>query len=136
MPSRITIDDANLVSSELRFTASGDAVISIRIAVNKRIKNKQTGEFENGDATFLTCTAWKQRAERIAEENIAPGEAIFASGLFEAKPYEKKDGTKGISNEVSLDAFGRDYKWLSKDKKQGNKTGTTVKEDYNDTVPF
>lgn len=111
MPSRITIEDANVVSSELRFTGAGKAVANIRIAVNKRIKNRDTGVWEKGEATFLTLVAWDQRAERIAEENLQPGEAIFAAGLFEAKSYEKKDGTKGITNEVTLDAFGRDYKW-------------------------
>jgi single-strand DNA-binding protein len=130
MPSRITIDDANVVSSELRFTASGKAVANIRIAVNKRTKNAQTGEWEKGEATFLTCVAWGQRAERIAEEDLQPGEAVFASGLFEAKPYEKKDGTKGITNEVTLDAFGRDYKWNNEKKPKQDPASS------DESVPF
>lgn len=132
MPSRITIDDANVVSSELRFTGGGKAVANIRIAVNKRTKNSQTGEWEKGESTFLTCTAWGQRAERIAEEDLQPGEAVFASGLFEAKTYEKKDGTKGISNEVALDAFGRDYKW--KDDKPKKAASSSFGDD--EQAPF
>lgn len=121
MPTRVTIEDANIVTApELRFTPSGTAVVNFRIAVNKRVK-KADGTWDKGDSTFLGCVAWQQRAERIAEEDLKPGEAIFAAGLLEGRPYETKDGEKRTSFEVTLDAFGRDYKWVNNDKKPSKK---------------
>ena len=130
MPGRITIEDANIVTApELRFTPSGTAVVNFRIAINKRTKNA-SGDWEKGDSTFLGCVAWKQRAERIAEEDLQPGEAIFATGILEGRQYETKDGEKRTSFEVTLDAFGRDYKWVS-DKKPAQKAAS-----YDYAPPF
>lgn len=129
MTVRVTIENANIVTvPELRFTATGNAVANFRIAVNEQKKNAN-GEWEKGDATFLTCVAWGKRAERIAEEDLKPGELIFGSGIFRARPYETKEGEKRTSYEVTLDAFGRDYKWAD-DKKQAKASS------YDDSVPF
>ena len=50
---------------ELRFTPNGTPVASFGIAVNKRIQNKSTGEWEN-DADFFNVVAWFKLAENCA----------------------------------------------------------------------
>ena len=47
---------------DFRQTTSGTAVCRFRIAVNRRFKNQQTGEYETD---FISCTAWRQTAEFV-----------------------------------------------------------------------
>lgn len=115
MTAHVSITDANIVSvPELRFgTGKGTAIASFRIAANKRVKDKDTGEWGKGEASFYSCVAFAQRAERIIEENLATGELVFVSGDQEVREFTRKDGTKGTTVEIILDAFGRDYKWVN-----------------------
>ena len=136
MTSHITITDANIVTKpELRMTPSGQAVCNFRIAANKNVKNKQTGEWEKGAATFLTCTAWGQRAERIHGEDFEPGDLIHASGSFELEEYEK-DGIKRVTGKVNLDSFGRDLKWLDKPKQDTARNTGARGTDNDEEPPF
>ncbi len=58
----------NLVDDpELRFTPSGAAVANFRIASTPRTFNRQTNEWKDGEALFLSCSVWRQAAENVAE---------------------------------------------------------------------
>ena len=58
----------NLVDDpELRFTPSGQPVAKFRVASTPRYRDNATGEWKDGDTLFLSCVAWRQAAENIAE---------------------------------------------------------------------
>ena len=48
---------------DFRQTQSGVAVCRIRVAVDRRFSNKQTGERE---ADFISVTCWRQQAEFVS----------------------------------------------------------------------
>ena len=52
---------------ELRFTPSGAAVANFTVASTPRSFNKQSNEWEDGEAMFLRCSIWRQAAENVAE---------------------------------------------------------------------
>lgn len=52
---------------ELRFTPNGMAVANFTVASTPRILNRQTDEWEDGEALFLRCTVWRDVAENVAE---------------------------------------------------------------------
>ena len=57
----------NLVDyPELRFTPSGAAVANFRIASTPRTFDRQTNEWKDGDALFLSCAVCLQVAETVA----------------------------------------------------------------------
>ena len=61
----------NLVDDpELRFTPSGAAVANFRIASTPRTFDKQSNEWKDGEALFLSCSIWRQAAENVAESLI------------------------------------------------------------------
>ena len=70
----------NLVDDpELRFTPSGAAVANFRIASTPRTFDKQTNEWKDGDALFLSCSVWRQAAENVAE-SLQKGHARRRAG--------------------------------------------------------
>ena len=91
----------NIVADpELRFFNDGNAVVNFRIACNGRKKNRETGQWENGDTTFLTCSAFNGLAENIAQQ-FGKGKKITVAGQLKQREYEK-DGQKRTVFEVAV----------------------------------
>ncbi len=83
---------------ELRFTPSGVPVASFGIAVNKRIQNKQSGEWEN-DADFFNVVAWFKLAENIAE-SLNKGDRVVIFGRLSQESWDDKQGQKRTSYRI------------------------------------
>lgn len=91
----------NLVADpELRFTSTGTAVVNARIAANERRRNRGTGEYEDGDECFLTCTLWGQTAEDTAE-HLGKGDPVLAHGKLRQRSYDTPDGDKRTTVEMT-----------------------------------
>lgn len=76
---------------ELRYTPSGTAVANIRIASTPRQYNSQTNQWEDGDATFLNATVWRDAAENVAQ-SISKGQRVIVSGVLAQRTFETKNG--------------------------------------------
>ena len=97
----------NLVEDpQLRFTASGHAVLSARIASTPRTYDKQSGEWKDGESLFLSINAWRQLAENIAESRLGKGQRVIVSGRLKQRSYETRDGEKRTVYEIEADEFG------------------------------
>src|SRR5260221_1908563 len=94
---------------ELRFTPSGAAVANWTVASNERRLNKQTNEWEDGAATFLRCSIWRQAAENVAE-SLHRGDRVIVTGHLKQREYEK-DGQKRTAYELDVDEVGPSLKW-------------------------
>ncbi|WP_267244388.1 single-stranded DNA-binding protein [Streptomyces sp. PR69] len=93
MPLPTVTGIARLVADpELRFTSSGKAVASVRLAFNSRRRNQQTGEWEDGDTFWIRGTAWERLAENITE-TFAKGMEVLVTGEIRTEEWEK-DGQK------------------------------------------
>ena len=96
----------NLVADpELRFTPSGAAVASFRIASTPRFFDKQTNEWKDGDSLFLTCNVWRQYAENVAE-SLTKGTRVIVTGKLKQRSYETREGEKRTVFEVEVDDVG------------------------------
>lgn len=83
---------------ELTFTPAGKALAKFRIACGERIKD-QSGEWKDGDTTWLNIALWEKDAEAAAE-HLKKGDEVNVTGLLLVREYEAKDGTRGKSVEV------------------------------------
>ena len=95
---------------ELRSTASGMSVCSLRIASNTRRKNQSTGEWED-KPNFFDVTVWGAQGENCARF-LSKGRPVALDGRLEWREWEAQDGTKRQSVEIVADAVqflgGRD----------------------------
>ena len=89
---------------ELRFTASGQAVCSFGVAVNRRWLDKQTNEWLE-EVSFFTVQCWRQLAENAAE-SLRKGTQVIATGRLNQRSWEDNDGTKRYSVELVADHVG------------------------------
>jgi single-strand DNA-binding protein len=96
----------NLVDDpQLRYTPTGNAVASFRVASTPRFRDQQTGEWKDGDALFLTCNVWRQPAENVAE-SLERGMRVIVSGRLRQRSYETREGEKRTVYEVEVDEVG------------------------------
>lgn len=82
---------------QLRTTAKGTPVISFGIAVNERVQNQQTGEWEDR-ANFFDCTMFGARAESLSRF-ISKGNKVSIEGRLRWNQWER-DGQKRTKVEV------------------------------------
>jgi single-strand DNA-binding protein len=96
----------NLVDDpELRFTPSGAAVANFRVASTPRKYNRDTGEWEDGEALFLSCSVWRQAAENVAE-SLQRGARVIVQGRLKSRSYEDREGNKRTVFEIDVDEVG------------------------------
>ena len=103
----------NLVDDpELRFTPSGAAVANFRIASTPRIMDRQTNEWKDGDALFLSCSVWRQAAENVAE-SLQKGMRVVVQGRLKQRQYETREGEKRTVVELDVDEVGPSLKYAT-----------------------
>ncbi len=97
---------------ELRFTASGAAVANFTVASTPRIFDRQTGEWKDGEALFLRCSAWRQAAENIAE-SLERGSRVIVQGRLRQRTYETREGEKRTVIELEVDEIGPSLRYAT-----------------------
>ncbi len=103
----------NLVDDpELRFTPSGAAVANFRIASTPRNFNRQTNEWEDGEALFLSCSIWRQAAENVAE-SLQKGMRVVVQGRLKSRSYETREGEKRTVMELDVEEVGPSLKYAT-----------------------
>ncbi|HEX6447769.1 MAG TPA: single-stranded DNA-binding protein [Streptosporangiales bacterium] len=103
----------NLVDDpQLRFTQSGQAVASFRVASTPRYRDNQTGEWKDGEALFLTCSVWRQAAENVGE-SLQRGMRVIVNGRLRQRSYETQQGEKRTVYEVEVDEVGPSLRYAS-----------------------
>lgn len=96
----------NLVDDpELRFTNSGAAVASFRVASTPRTFDRQSGEWKDGESMFLTCSVWRQYAENVAE-TLQRGMRVIVQGRLKQRSFETREGEKRTVYEIDVEEVG------------------------------
>ena len=85
---------------ETRYTPSGTAITSIRIATSESWKDKQTGEQQ--ERTEWHRIEFFARLAEIAGEYLKKGSQVYIEGKLRTDEYEK-DGIKRYSTKVIAD---------------------------------
>lgn len=83
---------------ELRHTASGDAVLNIRLATSESWKDKQGNKQEKTE--WHRCTVWGKRAEALGRI-LHKGDRILVEGQLVYRKWEK-DGIERESAEIKV----------------------------------
>ncbi|MFH0941261.1 MAG: single-stranded DNA-binding protein [Candidatus Omnitrophota bacterium] len=76
---------------ELRYTPAGTAVVNLRMATNRRYKDK-TGEAKQ-DVCYLTVVAWDKQAE-VCNQYLHKGSPLFVEGRLQSRSWDGPDGKK------------------------------------------
>jgi single-strand DNA-binding protein len=124
--TQITIVGNLVEDPNLRFTPSGQAVASFRVASTPRFLDRQTNEWKDGESLFLTCNVWRQAAENCAE-SLQRGMRVIVQGRLKQRSYETREGEKRTVYEIEADEVGPSLKnataKVNKTQRQGGGGG-------------
>lgn len=84
---------------ECRYTPTGKAVCTIRLAVDRGVPSGQGGQ----EADFVNIVAWEKLAETCTN-NLQKGRLVLVEGRLQIRQYEK-DGQKREATEIVANAI-------------------------------
>lgn len=97
---------------ELRTTRNGGAVANFSIAATPRVYNSQANQWEDGQALFLRCSAWRDLASHCAQ-TLRKGMRVIAQGRLQQRSYQAKDGTNRTVIEMTVDEIGPSLRYAT-----------------------
>ena len=90
----------------MRRTEHGTDVASFRIASTARRKDRETGEWVDGNKLYVSVSCWRQLAVNVVD-SLRKGDPVVVSGRLSTREYEK-DGQRRSSFELEANALGHD----------------------------
>jgi single-strand DNA-binding protein len=89
-----------------RKVGSGTAVVSMRVAWTPRHIDRGTGEWVDGNTSYVTVSCWRKLAENVAL-CLRKGDPVVVKGRLSVHDYEK-DGMPRIEVVVDASSVGHD----------------------------
>ena len=99
MLNKIFLQGRLVADPEMRHTPSGVAVTTLRLAVDRDFKDKETGEKK---ADFINVVAWRNTAEFVSRY-FTKGRMAIVEGRLQMRDYTDRDGNKRTAAEVGAD---------------------------------
>lgn len=93
---------------EIRFTAKGDAVAKMSVAVNETVR--EGDKYVDGPVSYYDVEAWRKLAENAAE-NLRKGDRVIVVGKMKIDKYETKEGEQRQKPIITADDLGKSQKF-------------------------
>ena len=83
----LTITGNLTADPEVRTIGSGAKVTSFTVASTPRTFNKQTNQWNDGQALFLRCSAWRELGDHVAQ-SLSKGMRVVVTGRLGQHSYQ------------------------------------------------
>lgn len=124
--NRVVITGRLTSDPQLNYTASGTAVLRMRLASNKPYKSSD-GEWKQ-EVCFLNIVAWSKLAENCGEY-LGKGSAVYVEGRLKSQDWEDGEGNKKSSLDVHADSVQFLDKLSSSNADEQEEEGKAESED-------
>jgi single-strand DNA-binding protein len=116
---------------ELNYTPSGTAITKFTMAVNRRMRDRESGE-KRDETTWFNIVAWNQLAE-TCNQYLHKGSKVYVEGRMTSRKFTDKDGNERVAWEVTIN----EMEMLDpKGQGQGSSSGGGYDDMTADEVPF
>ncbi|MCU0665539.1 MAG: single-stranded DNA-binding protein [Candidatus Omnitrophica bacterium] len=82
---------------ELRYTPQGTAVANLRMAINRKYRDRNQEQKE--EVCFITVVVWDKQAE-VCNQYLQKGRSVFIEGRLQSRSWEDNTGQKKSVIEV------------------------------------
>jgi single-strand DNA-binding protein len=111
-------------------TTVGDGIpkLSMRVAWTPRHLDRASGEWVDGNTSYLTVICWRKLADNAAT-CLRKGDPVVVKGRLEVRGYEDKAGVARTAVEVEASSIGHDLcRGVAKFQRVRPQTGKTADE--------
>jgi single-strand DNA-binding protein len=110
---------------ELKFTQGGVAMARFTIASTPRAYDKSSGQWVDGTALFMRCTAWREMAEHIAE-SLTRGMRVIATGNLVQHNWKTDQGENRSMLGLDVAEIGPSLRFATATVTRAQRTGTSA----------
>ncbi|WP_329117443.1 single-stranded DNA-binding protein [Streptomyces sp. NBC_01465] len=130
----ITVVGNLTADPELRYTTGGDPLVKFTVASTPRSYDKASGQWKDGTAMFLRCTAWRTLATNIAE-SLAKGTRVVVSGRLRQNNWQTPEGENRSMLALEVDDIGPSLYFATAKVERSQRTTTARTPDAWNTAP-
>lgn len=112
LENQITVIGNLTKDPEIRYTNDGTAVCSLAVAVNRRVRNAETGQWEDQLDGFFDGTVWRDHATNVAA-SLRKGDRVIMIGRLVKRTYQDKDGMQRTAIDVMVDEVAPSLRWAT-----------------------
>ncbi|HEY3681753.1 MAG TPA: single-stranded DNA-binding protein [Streptosporangiaceae bacterium] len=87
--------------------AGGNVRTVLRVAVSPRWMDRESGQWRDGQASFVNVVCWRALAENVAA-SVRKGEPVVVTGRLRVSTYTAADDQKRQSVEIHASSVGHD----------------------------
>ncbi|MFF4567164.1 single-stranded DNA-binding protein [Streptomyces sp. NPDC001435] len=109
---------------ELRFTPSGAALAKFSVASTPRTYDKTSGQWQDGTAMFLRCTAWRVLAQHVAE-SLTKGMRVVVTGRLRQHNWQNDQGENRSMLGLEVDDIGPSLQFATAKVERVQRKGAT-----------
>ena len=88
-------------------TKAGRFVANMRVGVTPRRQDRDTGQWSDGDTSYVTVTCWRSLASNVAA-CLRKGDPVVVKGKMRVRQFDDKDGNQRVVVEVDASTLGHD----------------------------
>ncbi len=108
----ITVVGNLTADPEIRTLSNGGTVANFTIASTPRVYNRQANQWEDGQALFLRCSAWRDLASHCVQ-TLHKGMRVIAQGRLQQRSYQAQDGSNRTVIEMTVDEIGPSLRYAT-----------------------
>ncbi len=102
--------------------------VSMRVAWTTRRQDKTTGEWVDGNTSYVTVNCWRKLATNVAV-CLRTGDPVVVMGKLSVRTYDDKDGVRRTAVDVDASSVGHDLsRGVSRFQRVRPQTGLTASE--------
>lgn len=99
MTNTVILRGRLVADPETSFTPSGVQKTQFTLAIRRKFKNSQSGEYESD---FIRCIAWRKTAELTANY-LRKGLRVGVIGSWQTGSFEGQDGKRQYTNDCNVE---------------------------------
>ena len=113
----------NLVADpEPRVSQAGKSWVTFRIASTPRVRDRQSGDWTDGEPLFLGCRAFGDYADNIVQ-SLTKGTRVIVQGRLVQRSYETREGEKRTVVELQVDEIGPSLRYATAKVTRAQRSG-------------
>lgn len=113
----------NLVADpEPRVSQAGKSWVTFRIASTPRVRDRQSGDWSDGEALWLGCRAYGEYADNIAA-TLTKGTRVIVQGRLTQRSYTDNQGQQRTSLDLEVEEIGPSLRFATAQITRGQSRG-------------
>lgn len=113
----------NLVADpEPRVSNQGKSWVTFRIASTPRVRDRQSGDWADGEALWLGCRAYGEYADNIAA-SLTKGMRVVVQGRLTQRTYTDNQGAQRTSLDLEVEEVGPSLRFATATVTRGQDRG-------------